>query len=205
MSKFLVRFSLTSTHCDDIIILPKGGESVYVKRIVLSLFFVLLIFSIIYFFIPQNEKIIPKKINLDNINLYQENSTFIQNDIWTLTIEKINLINVPIKDSVEEDILENYIGHFPISSYYNGNVCLAAHNSGFFINYFKDLNTLEYNDEIKYNYYGNIKVYKVTEKYIVDEEDLNVLAVDFKDKMTLITCITGSPSKRLCIEAISKE
>lgn len=177
----------------------------YVKRIVLSLFFVLLIFSIIYFFIPQNEKIIPKKINLDNINLYQENSTFIQNDIWTLTIEKINLINVPIKDSVEEDILENYIGHFPISSYYNGNVCLAAHNSGFLINYFKDLNTLEYNDEIKYNYYGNIKVYKVTEKYIVDEEDLNVLAVDFKDKMTLITCITGSPSKRLCIEAISKE
>lgn len=177
----------------------------YVKRIVLSLFFVLLIFSIIYFFIPQNEKIIPKKINLDNINLYQENSTFIQNDIWTLTIEKINLINVPIKDSVEEDILENYIGHFPISSYYNGNVCLAAHNSGFFINYFKDLNTLEYNDEIKYNYYGNIKVYKVTEKYIVDEEELNVLAVDFKDKMTLITCITGSPSKRLCIEAISKE
>ena len=177
----------------------------YVKRIVLSLFFVLLIFFIIYFFIPQNEKIIPKKINLDNINLYQENSTFIQNDIWTLTIEKINLINVPIKDSVEEDILENYIGHFPISSYYNGNVCLAAHNSGFLINYFKDLNTLEYNDEIKYNYYGNIKVYKVTEKYIVDEEELNVLAVDFKDKMTLITCITGSPSKRLCIEAISKE
>ena len=177
----------------------------YVKRIVLSLFFVLLIFSIIYFFIPQNEKIIPKKINLDNINLYQENSTFIQNDIWTLTIEKINLINVPIKDSVEEDILENYIGHFPISSYYNGNVCLAAHNSGFLINYFKDLNTLEYNDEIKYNYYGNIKVYKVTEKYIVDEEELNVLAVDFKDKMTLITCIIGSPSKRLCIEAISKE
>ena len=177
----------------------------YVKRIVLSLFFVLLIFSIIYFFIPQNEKIIPKKINLDNINLYQENSTFIQNDIWTLTIEKINLISVPIKDSVEEDILENYIGHFPISSYYNGNVCLAAHNSGFLINYFKDLNTLEYNDEIKYNYYGNIKVYKVTEKYIVDEEELNVLAVDFKDKMTLITCITGSPSKRLCIEAISKE
>lgn len=177
----------------------------YVKRIVLSLFFVLLIFSIIYFFIPQNEKIIPKKINLDNINLYQENSTFIQNDIWTLTIEKINLINIPIKDSVEEDILENYIGHFPISSYYNGNVCLAAHNSGFLINYFKDLNTLEYNDEIKYNYYGNIKVYKVTEKYIVDEEELNVLAVDFKDKMTLITCITGSPSKRLCIEAISKE
>ena len=177
----------------------------YLKRIFLSLFFVLLIFSIIYFFIPQNEKIIPKKINLDNINLYQENSTFIQNDIWTLTIEKINLISVPIKDSVEEDILENYIGHFPISSYYNGNVCLAAHNSGFLINYFKDLNTLEYNDEIKYNYYGNIKVYKVTEKYIVDEEELNVLAVDFKDKMTLITCITGSPSKRLCIEAISKE
>ena len=66
--------------------------------------------------------------------------------------------------------MENYIGHFPISSYYNGNVCLAAHNSGFLINYFKDLNTLEYNDEIKYNYYGNIKVYKVTEKYIVDEE-----------------------------------
>ena len=83
----------------------------------------------------------------------------------------------------------------------------TIHQSIFIIkmNYFKDLNTLEYNDEIQYNYYGNIKVYKVTEKYIVDEEELNVLAVDFKDKMTLITCITGSPSKRLCIEAISKE
>ena len=68
----MVRFSLTSNHCDDIIILPKGGESVYVKRIVLSLFFVLLIFSIIYFFIPQNEKIIPKKINPVKIRAHKK-------------------------------------------------------------------------------------------------------------------------------------
>jgi LPXTG-site transpeptidase (sortase) family protein len=179
----------------------------HVKRIFLSLFFcILIIFSIFFLFINSKIKVNSlNKLNLDNINLYNENNFFIQNDNWTLSIPKLNLKNIPIKDNISSDVLENFIGHFPTSSYLEGNVCLAAHNAGFSSNYFQDIYLLEEGDEIEYDYFGNIKIYKVNKKYVIDENNLDVLNVDEVDKLTLITCISGSPQKRLCVEAVFKE
>lgn len=177
----------------------------YVKRLILFLIPLLLfLVFFIYFSIP-NSNIEPlKKLNLNNVNLYQENKVFIQQN-WTLSIPKLNLNNIPIKDSVDNNILEKYIGHFPASSYLKGNVCLAAHNAGFTYNYFQDLPLLENGDEIEYNYFNFQKQYVVSRKYIINENDLCVLNLDSLDKMTLITCISGSPQQRLCIEAICEE
>lgn len=178
----------------------------YVKKLILFLipFLIFISFFTIYIKFYNSPKIIPKIFNLNNVSLYQENEVFIQQD-WTLSIPKLNLNNIPIKDSVEDNVLNNYIGHFPTSSYLKGNICLAAHNAGFSVNYFQDLPLLENGDEIEYNYYNVIKKYKVSKKYIINENDFDVLNLDNSDKLTLITCINNSPHQRLCIEAICEE
>lgn len=178
----------------------------HVKRLILFLIVSLFLISVIgYIYINffYSSTILPKSINLNNINLYQKNEVFIQN--WTLSIPKLHLINIPIKDNIDQDTLNDFIGHFPTSSYLKGNVCLAAHNAGFSFNFFQDLPLLEIGDEIEYNYYHVSKKYIVSRKYEIDEDDFNVLNVDNLDKLTLITCISGSPSKRLCVEAICEE
>lgn len=183
-----------------------GGESVYVKRLFFALFVLFFGLFILYLFYPLiiSNQIIPKNLILDNINLYHENKVFINQD-WSISIPKINLINIPIKDSIDEDILNNYIGHFPTTSYLNGNICLAAHNAGFSSNFFQSLPLLENGDEIEYNYYNVQKIYKVSRIYVVNEKDLYVLKTSDLDKLTLITCISGSPHQRLCVEAVFKE
>lgn len=179
----------------------------HVKSSFSVIIFILILFSffIVYFFNFNSQKLSPKVLDLDNISLYNKDIVYIKDKEWSLSIPKINLYDIPIKDSVEDDVLESYIGHFPTSSYYDGNVCLAAHNFGFSNNHFKNLYLLNYDDEIKYNYYGNVKIYKVKNKIVINDNELNVLNNTTNNKITLITCISGSPSKRLCIEAYCKE
>jgi len=178
---------------------------VHVKKtfFALGIIFILIIF--IQILHSSNIKIIPKQFNLNNINLYQEQKYFIHEDNWSLTIEKLNLKNIPIKDSISSDILENYIGHFPTSSFFTGNVCLAAHNSGYKFNYFQGASLLENGDIIEYNYYNKIKKYKVIRKYVINENDFSILNLDNKDKLTLVTCISNSHHQRLCIESVCEE
>lgn len=144
--------------------------------------------------------------NQEKLNLYKSEKVFIHSDYeWCLTIPKINLNNIPIKDGISDDILENYIGHFPISSFLEGNICLAAHNNGFKNNFFGRIKELEVGDEIYYHYFNIEKVYIVQSKNVIKDSDFSYLDIDKKEKLTLITCIDNSPCERLCIQAISKE
>lgn len=169
----------------------------------------IMIFLIVFlnlFYKKKIDDISPINFNQYNLNLYKSEKVFIhKEDEWYLTIPKINLKKIPIKDGITSDILENYIGHFPISSFQKGNVCLAAHNDGYNTNYFSEIDKLEVGDEIYYHYFNIEKVYIVKEKYVISENNFNQLDLDSNEKITLITCIKDSPSKRLCIQAISKE
>ncbi|MBO5478077.1 MAG: sortase [Clostridia bacterium] len=169
-------------------------------------YFLFIIVFLNLFYIKEVDDISPINLNQNNFNLYKSEKVFIHNeDEWYLTIPKVNLNNIPIKDGIENDILENYIGHFPFSSFLEGNVCLAAHNNGYKNNYFKNINMLEVGDEIYYHYFNIEKIYIVKDKYIIDEKDFLSLEEDNNQKLTLITCIDNSPHERLCIQAISKE
>ena len=126
------------------------------------------------------------------------------NNTWRIEIPKIGL-NAHIMEGTDQDILLKSVGHFEYTSTWNGNVCLAAHNSGYSNNHFKNLYLLNYDDEIQYNYYGNIKIYKVKNKIVIKDNEFDVLNDYTNNKITLITCISESPSKRLCIEAYCKE
>lgn len=171
----------------------------------LKIMFFLMIFLNL-FYKKKVDDISPINFSQYNLNLYKSEKVFIHKDNnWYLTIPKINLKNIPIKDGISDDILENYIGHFPISSFLEGNICLAAHNNGYINNYFSDINKLELGDKIYYHYFNIEKEYIVKEKYVISDNDFLCLDSDNIDKLTLITCITDSPYNRLCIQAISKE
>lgn len=119
---------------------------------------------------------------------------------WSLSIPGI-LKEAEIKESVKDYVLNEYIGHFETTKFLDGNVCLAAHNRGFYRNYFKNLKDINLNDEIIYIVGDSKFKYIVSEKYIINEYDLSPLYERGKREMTLITCVSNKPSERLVVKA----
>ena len=78
----------------------------------------------------------------------------------SITIPAIFLNDAPIKEGIEQGVLNEYIGHFPTTSNLDGNVGLAAHNRGYNKNYFSKLHAIKIGDEIIYKIGENIKLTK---------------------------------------------
>ena len=126
-------------------------------------------------------------------------------EIGTLTIPDILLDNAPIRESVELSTLSETIGHFPSTSIYEGNVGLASHNSGSQGDFFKNLKKIKIGSEIFYQTNYGTKRYVVTTKEVISEEDWSYLQETDDNRITLITCVKGQKSKRLCVQALESE
>ena len=143
----------------------------------------------------------------DNDNLIDtdvENDDYEINDndvIGKLTIPDILLKEAPIKEGTELSILSEAIGHFKSTSIYSGNVGLASHNSGGKGDYFKNLKNIKIGSEIYYESQYGVKRYIVDTKEIIEETDFTYLENSDENKITLITCVAGQRSKRLCVQA----
>ena len=125
--------------------------------------------------------------------------------IGTLTIPDILLDNAPIKESVELSTLSEAIGHFTSTSLYSGNVGLASHNGGGKGDYFKNLNKVKEGSEIYYQTDFGVRRYIVKTIAIIDETDWSYLQETEDNRITLITCVKGQKSKRLCVQALESE
>ena len=122
---------------------------------------------------------------------------------WSLEIPSISL-NAQIAEGTEMATLNKFIGHFTQTSKAEGNIGLAAHNRGFEVNYFKDLDKLQIGDEIIYRYGQNKKNYIVNLNTQISDIDWSYLQDTNENKITLITCIENKPGYRRCIQAIEK-
>jgi len=180
------------------------------NKILISAIIVIIIIAVVFIsiFINNENKqkqiddiVVEDIVNDPNKNIEQEE--IIDNSrIGTLTIPKIDLVDVKICESVELDTLAHSIGHFESTNIYEGNVGLASHNAGTKANYFAHINKLELGDEIYYKTrYG-------TKKYIVDNitqiksDDWSKLEQTEDNRITLITCISGNPNLRLCVQGV---
>lgn len=184
----------------------------YVYFILIIIFLVFILFQTIPFTdnikFKKNEENI-KKEKLKNINYIYKKNTYgnfnktlnkiSKNKKWSLIIPGI-LNESEIKESVEDNILNEYIGHFETSKILDGNVALAAHNRGYFKNYFSKLKNINLNDEIIYIVGISKFKYKVSEKYIINEYDITPLYEKGQREITLITCIENIPEKRLVVK-----
>lgn len=129
-----------------------------------------------------------------------------ENCIGILSIPAIGL-EVKALDPGSEDMLlvmAEGVAHFPISSAWDGNVALSAHNATADGSpaYFKDLHKLEMGDEIYYTTALGERRYEVSLiKKISDTDWEYIMERPDENRLTLVTCVSGEPSKRLMVQA----
>ena len=182
----------------------------------------IIILGVIIFGLQNNSTIVKAKSNTEEQpTISKENTEEIQEETseelteentdennkeivqWSLEIPSISL-NAQISEGTEMATLNKFIGHFTETSKAEGNIGLAAHNRGFDVNYFKDLDKLQIGDEIIYTYRQNKKSYIVNLNTQISDIDWSYLQDTNENKITLITCIENKPGYRRCVQAIEK-
>ncbi|MBR3152364.1 MAG: class D sortase [Clostridia bacterium] len=152
----------------------------------------------------KSDKDNPEILNetyVTNENLVKDEEILNENNldnIWRLTIPCIGL-EADIVDGTDEETLNNWIGHFETTGYTGGNVALAAHNRGYPVNYFENIKSLEFGDEIIYYYHGSVLRYSVSEMNIIKDTQVEVLENTEDNIITLITCVENEPEYRRCV------
>ena len=124
-----------------------------------------------------------------------------ENAKWTLEIPRI-FLEAEIAEGTSQEVMNSKIGHFKETSKTTGNVCLAAHNRGYNVNYFQNIKLLKAGDIIKYKYDKFVKEYSVTENVIIQETDLTCLEETEENSITLITCVENEPEYRRCVRGV---
>ena len=123
------------------------------------------------------------------------------NLIGTLQIPKIN-VDAEIMEGTSEEVLASYIGHFENTSIWDGNVALASHNRGNnVVHYFQDINQLVEGDEIIYTTKVGERRYQVFSTKGISSSDWSITEESTENIITLMTCITGEPDLRYCVQA----
>ena len=126
--------------------------------------------------------------------------------IGILSIPAIGL-EVKAIDPGTEDMLSvmgRGAAHFPVSSAWDGNVALSAHNATADGSpaYFKDLHKLKTGDEVFYTTALGERRYEVFQTAKISDTDWDyVLEQPDENRLTLVTCVSGEPSKRLMVQA----
>lgn len=121
--------------------------------------------------------------------------------IGVIKIDKIGFSGLVYKGTTL-DTLSKGVGHFDSSPYLNGNVCLAAHNTS---KYWAKLHTLKKGDKIIYTSFLGTKEYSVTDMLQISETDWTKLSNTTENMLTLLTCVKGKPTQRLCVQALETD
>ena len=155
----------------------------------------------------ENAQVSEYTENKENIEIVETQETeeiqmkYTDGMIGILKIPKLGL-EAEIKEGIDEETLASYIGHFTNSSLWDGNVALAAHNRGSTVeNYFEWIHLLKEGDEIIYITNMGERRYKVVNQKEISNTDWSVTLETAENTLTMITCITGYPEKRLCVQA----
>ena len=136
-----------------------------------------------------------------NSTILKNSTSIINSNVWKVEIPKIELI-ANISEGTTKEILDEYVGHFESSQKEKGNVCLAAHNRGYNVNYFERIKELTIGDEIYYTFGNTNKKYKVNLITIIKDIDWTYLENTEDNRITLITCLEDEPEYRRCIQGI---
>ena len=92
-------------------------------------------------------------------------------------------------------------GHFPDTSIWDGNCCIAGHNRGANC-YFGAIHTLGLGDKITLTTKLGTRTYEVTSVSKVGETDRSGLAASKTNMLTLYTCVRDQRDQRWCVQAV---
>lgn len=126
-----------------------------------------------------------------------------QEILGLIEIEKISINKIIVEGTGRENIRLT-IGHMIQSKSIgeDGNCALAGHRGGTYGTFFKNIDQLEVDDEIKItNMQGEEYIYKVYEQLVTEATDMEVISdISGEKTLTLISC-EDNGTKRLIIHA----
>lgn len=107
-------------------------------------------------------------------------------------------IKAPILEGTDNDVLSKAAGHFPdTGSIGSGNYCIAAHSSVLYKEYFNHLKDAEIGMQIcLYTPQKECFSYEITDIFIVEPNNVQILNDFADDRVTLVTC-TDDGTQRL--------
>ena len=112
-----------------------------------------------------------------------------------LEIPSLN-IKVPVLEGTDSETLAVAAGHF------QGNYCIAGHNSTIYAEIFNDLDQIQIGAEmdlVDTNAEKTCYTYVVTEYKVVDPEDIAVLRDYGDDRLTVISCTDDGENRQVVI------
>ena len=122
--------------------------------------------------------------------------------LGTLSIPAIKL-NVKVYEGTDSETLALGAGHFPDTSIWGGNVCVAGHNRGANC-YFGNIHTLNIGDEITLSTKLGSRTYAVQSVEKIGEIDSKHVAPTSENCITLFTCVRNESEFRWCVRAVEK-
>lgn len=126
--------------------------------------------------------------------------------LGVLTIPDLGLsVNVFEAGRGEEmEAMTKGLAHFAHTTSWDGNIGLCGHNVNFDLTdgYFKNLHTLEKGDRLTYSTSLGERTYEVQSIKAIAEDDWSYLGRTPENRVTMITCISGQPTKRLMVQAV---
>lgn len=126
--------------------------------------------------------------------------------LGVLTIPDIGLsVNVFAAEQGQElEAMTKGLAHFSHTSSWDGNIGICGHNVNFDLSdgYFKNLYQLKKGDKLTYSTSLGERSYEVQVSKSIAEDDWSYLGRTAENKITLITCISGQPTKRLVVQAV---
>lgn len=149
--------------------------------------------------VVQNKKDLEKNNKIKDTKAKQN---VILKEIGVLDIPDIGVENKKVYEGTDLEVLEIGIGHFTNTNIYEGNIGLASHNSGGNGDEFKNLKNIKKGSKIYYQTEYGSKVYLVNTKVEISDDDWSYLKETKDNKITLLTCVSGKPNKRLCVQGI---
>lgn len=160
-------------------------------------------------------------ISLDPETIWQEDNTVTYNaftlpekaafsrdgNIGVLSVPDLQLTVKVYEAADEMEAMDMGAAHFKSTSAWDGNVGLSAHNVNFngTDGYFKNLHKLTVGDALSYETALGARGYTVTKVKTISADDWNYLSRSTENCITLITCISGQPEKRLMVQAVEKQ
>jgi len=137
---------------------------------------------------------VTNKKNVTAADLAQEDGS-----IGALKIPAID-VSVKVYDGTSTENMKKGATHFTETSYWDGNVAMAAHNRS---SYFGKIYKLKNGDKITFTTNIGTRKYEVTSVYKIDDDDTSCLNDSTENRLTLLTCVENQSAYRWCV--IAKE
>ncbi|MDR2355565.1 MAG: class D sortase [Clostridiales Family XIII bacterium] len=132
---------------------------------------------------------------------YTPASELLRSDGSLGTLEIPSLaISVRVYEGTDAEALRKGVGHFPDSSAWFGNVCIAGHNRGAKYN-IGEIRDLKIGDIVTYGTSLGTRRCAVSFVGTISAADLSYLSATRDNRITLITCLADRPELRVVVQA----